>query len=481
MVYRKSLYKRQTLISNLKKVVERIPQLNLPVTIVKIYAFGSILREKKYLPDLDLLVLYTMSQEQEARWENFRINFSTHQLNGKPSIFKLARYFKPYEKQGIKLHDAVKNKELAKILYENNIEPVWAGCFSWREVFYNPRGVFFPEIEVVVKRLLLPKEIKGLHLNVERYEDFVQNKTFLSAKNFVPAWSPDNPDVENNLENRPLCDKINIISKELDHFINEEIPLLKKEYMEARNKIIQASLKTGVKINVNNLDIDHIEIQRTGHESYDELIQKCEKARIMMRRYRAETMVLDYLISLLEQFVEKSTLCFEDYSAEEWLTELALERIPKYAIKEREIREILSKLGLPEHKVLSIKRFGQRTWYKLIKNEQERQEILKKNLNEEIRVKYIRAIRKNIRDLDKQAEVDIEITNEGKPSMLEIIVRKSVEKYSERQKRKIIDNLKIKGFDVRDYTWQIEGIKQVNLSGMEDIKELKEVARKLLQ
>jgi hypothetical protein len=139
----------------------------------------------------------------------------------------------------------------------------------------------------------------------------------------------------------------------LDKFINL-IRELKQEYQEVRDSLPKAP----VKLSFEALEKKHTEILRTKGESYAELLVKCEKARNEMRRLTEEIAMLKTLRWVLSVPGEDST------GAQ--LAWLALDRQPKYEVKEARAREILEILGLPQEQVKTVKRKGSKTEYILI-------------------------------------------------------------------------------------------------------------------
>jgi hypothetical protein len=94
------LVKRATLLRNLKKVIHNFPTIDLPVNVRAIYAFGGILRDKNKLHDFDLVFLYSMTKDQELRWQKFRDNFSTYGIDSnirKNPLVELSSIFTFYE------------------------------------------------------------------------------------------------------------------------------------------------------------------------------------------------------------------------------------------------------------------------------------------------------------------------------------------------------------------------------------------------
>lgn len=482
----RGFFKRETLIRNLERVVERISQLDLPARITAIYAFGGILRNKARLHDFDLVLTYTSTPEQDAKWKIFRRNFSTIDSNWlgrghREPISELRDYFDPYLKRYIPLREAVKDESLAKILRLKGVEPAWAGCFSWTEVLYNPHGLFFPSIETVIKRMSLGRSVKGLQVLVCKHEEFMEGKAPFAAKNYVLAWSPEKPDVQKNLSDRTLKQRIEFLIKELDLFLNEEIPKLRKEYLEAKERIAQANVKACLKLNLQALDRQHTEIKRIGNESHQELLEKCEQARIAMRKYRAEAEVLGELIHNIERWNEvKNEPYFTNRCAEDYVTLWVLDGVRKQEVKEERIREILRTIGLPENSVMALRSYGSKVSFCLPKNADERALLLRQAELLKKETKYLKAIKKAIRPIDRDANATLLLTDEGKLTRLNIWIDKPVEEDNEAQKQAITKELKAKGFETEDWKRYILGKKEVRLKGTETIQELQAIAKKMM-
>ena len=64
-------YKREFLLNALSESSSKIPQKSLPATIDAIYVFGSILREKEIIHDVDLIINYFMSKSKVRKWMQF--------------------------------------------------------------------------------------------------------------------------------------------------------------------------------------------------------------------------------------------------------------------------------------------------------------------------------------------------------------------------------------------------------------------------
>jgi hypothetical protein len=484
--------KRAKLLENLKSVVEDIPKRDLPANISAIYAFGGILREKSRLRDFDLLFLYSMTEDQIVRWNRFRENFSTYGISSnhdKHPLIELESLFEPFRKKNMSLHEAVKNEKLALFLAQKGIPPSWAGCFSWTEVYrgYHGDGIFYPDLDRVLRRILVGRQFKGLQLQIQSYEDFEKKFMSLVAKNYVLAWSLERPDIEENIEGRPEQEKIDYAAKELDFFVKEQIPRFRNGseygggYEQAKDSAAKASVGTGLRINLEALEKQHVDIRHTSTESYDELLRKCETARNEMRNYHKETVVLNQIASALENWERlKKEGYVERIRLEDQIAQQVIQWVEKAVVKEDEVRQILRTMDLPEHNVITIKAYGY-TWYKVPENNRDKETLLKEARLQKIRREYLMKINKVIKPLESDAQVDIGLTDGGKPRWLVMRIWKQIEEEDEALRKSVTDDLIARRFNVKTWTWAIEGTKQSLLTGEENLKQLQEIAKQMLK
>lgn len=468
------LFKRETLIRNLRSILERIPKLDLPADIVAVYAFGGMLREKSRLHDFDLVFLYSMSKEQARRWTRFYRNFSTYdpESNRYP-INDIWSLLEPYWRRSIPLRDAVKDDRLARALSERGIPPEWAGCFSWTKILggYGGSGIFFPDLREVIRRMLLSRRIRGLQIFVEDYERFMKGETILAPKNYVLAWSPEKPDIEKNLKMSPK-ERAEFITKELELFI-DKISKFKEEWIEAKRMVSELSLKAHIKLDLEALEMRHPEINILGDESYEKLLKKAELAREEMRRYMKETTILRTLAWALERWIEfRGSPYFSDHPAEDYISLWVIDGVRKRDAKEDEIREVLRVLKLPESHVITIRGYGW-TRYELPRNENDRERLLRKAELEGKRRSLIKGVMRAVRRLDRNARVYIEMDSQGKPSQLSIMIYRPIK---EGRDEKEIKKLKEKGFKVKRWIDHISAYKEIALKGDESLEELQQIA-----
>jgi hypothetical protein len=315
-----------------------------------------------------------MNEEQMARWNRFKDNFRSWSNDGSNQrtnpLIELKPFFEPFQLNEISLKVACENPQFAAVLAQKGIPPAWAGCFSWTEIDhgYHGDGLFYPYLERVLSRLLVGRKIKGLQIQIQHYDDFMKGQTMLVAKNYVLAWSKEQPHIDKNIDGRLAEDKVDFIRKELQHFLESEIPREKngcdlvRGYTSVKEAVSKLSAEAGIGLNINALDRQHNEIELTGKESYEELTLKCELARCEIRSYKKETKVLETIENMLKVWLENENCRKEDDIAH-FIAESVIENVYKKIIREDEVRRILNILDLPEGDVVTIKGFGF-TYYK---------------------------------------------------------------------------------------------------------------------
>lgn len=355
-------FKKDILLAKLESVVVKLSDLDLPATIKAVYAFGGVLRDKPMIHDLDTLFLYTQTPHQKARWDTFRTNFTNvHFVPGGPSLMsQLYPLLAPYNARGVRLSKAVMSPDVSEELRSRAIEPKWAACFSWTEIFFNPHGVFLPSIQRVMHGMLL-KGIRGISDIFVQYDEFMQGKSHYSQFNSVLIWSSDEPDIRANILRRPNTKKARLLGKELKRFLTI-ISQLRSEQQQLKARLSRASTK--IQLDYDVLEKAHRYILVIPTESYQELLERCETARSEIRAYEEEIRVLRTIDRIIPAMVA-SEYPLEN-PVEEIVAFLTLTSQPKYEVSEIRIREILRTLGIPEHKVQTIKYKGQRTRYELI-------------------------------------------------------------------------------------------------------------------
>ena len=461
--------KRSKLLENLEALSKNV-SLDLPATIAEILAFGGILREKERLHDCDVMVLYYRTPEQEERWQKFRANFSTYGIDSQYDRYplrELKEIFDPFIEKNIPLRLVVNDDNVANVLRSKGIPPKWAACFSWTELYGGQQGegMFIPQIGKIISRILVGGK-KGLHVKVDDCESFAKYGSLLSAKNYIIAWTADKPNVRNNIEDRSSQSRKETLLKELDHFVNNQIPKYRNGinsevgYLKAKAAVLQRCLVAKLNINLENLDHQHAEIRWNKTDSLTELSQKCEAARIEMRKYRNDTEVLKMLSRAIDCWGDGSEST--QSSREELISQFIIKNTVKKIVKEVDIREVLKLLGLPEDRVVTIHMRGY-TDYVLAESEDDRLRLVKKAQLEELRKKYLRGIAKFIKEADRNASADLNLNENPFDSK-----RKT-------ERKSIIGCWRESEFEVNYNNWAIHGSKDIALSGKEDAKALQKI------
>lgn len=481
---------RETILRNFERLINRIPTVDLPVTINAIMAFGGILRKKDKLHDCDILVLYSMNSEQCLRWDSFRDNFSTFGRidHSRHPIHELEDLLKPYEDRNIALKETVLVPKVASMLQSKCIPPTWAGCFSWTEIFRGQHGdgLFHPRLDQVIKRLLFDQTVKGLSPQFDSFSNFVEGKTCLVAKNYVLAWSPEKLNVRENLEGRSDESSKQTILNELDHFVNNQIPLRRNGsgafdgYLKVKAEAIQACAEANLQIDFEQLNQHHVEITWSENESILDLSKKCEIKRIEIRNYDSEIKVLEEIPGILKLWKKLRNDPDLKQTVAEFLTETMFERIQKKEMKEQNLRDILRALKLPESRVVTIRGYKD-TNYRLAKSDADKINLINEALTEKLRRKYRLAINKALKPFGQDVSVHLVLDEKNALKKLEIEIYPKTAGKTEEEKAEAVKALEDKSFKIKNHHWAISGVKEANLTGNESIKELQSIAKAMLE
>lgn len=465
--------KRLTLIQNLQRAVDNLPNQHLPANIETIYAIGSILREKKKPGDMDLIIFYTQTKQQTDEWNLFVKNFNREDFFGKISpIHKIEELLVPFRE--IELDEAVKTSKLASILNEHGIDSFWAGCFSWSEVL-GYQDDFTPRIDQVLKRIIFGRRAKGFH-----HIDFKIGKS--PAECFHPlepyqqnnclVWSREKPDVQSNIMERTPTEKFTHNSSVLDHFLIDDFPLVESEFSEAKKRALEVITKLNIKANVNALVREHVKIIRTGNEDSKEIAKKVEQARAELKKYQAEITVLRIISDFSEYLGE--------YSNEERLAETVIRDSRPRGLSDAEARRILQIIGLPEANIITVKKYGVGTYYELVKNNEERLKIVAEAQTKEQRNKTLTQLVTLVHSIDRRAKVRLDYNEDNRLKELIVYFEFPIYKLNEEQVSALEQEMGSKGFEVRKIGCVFMACKWRTLIGTEDNGELKKIARELL-
>jgi hypothetical protein len=370
---------------------------------------------------------------------------------------------------------------VSKILKDHGVEPKWVACFSWTDFYYSPLGIFFPELDKVLRKLLF-KGIRGIQSIFRNYKDFKEGRTMLLAENFQLAWSPEKPDVKKNLKMSREA-KIAFVISELKLFQKQLIPL-KEQLLKLQTELISMTSGTELSFNFDKLNSKHVDISFDENETYENLLMKCELARQELRAYREEISVLRNLEDSIESFQErKSDTLYplpSNYTMREHATSWTISGTPKYEVKEGRIRDILSDLGLPEDHIVTIQRYGTTTQYRFEPDRDKRKELLTIAEEEKIKNKYLRPLNRIAKRFDKNFYVDVDFI-EGKPTSLTIRYHRWFDDENKNMRKTILSKLESAAFGVRQNKWSISASKTMKTNENKSVKELEDVVRKVLE
>jgi hypothetical protein len=470
---------RDTLIRNIELALRNAQKEDLPATIKEVYAFGGILRDKEKLHDFDSVFLCEQTSQQKERWERFRRNFSSvYEEDKEISCQQLRDLLEPYFKQDIPLSKAVMIGSVSKALSDYGIEPRWAACFSWTEIFFPPIGVFVPDLGKVLRKLLF-KGIRGIQAWFEDFENFRKGHRMLSAENFQLAWSSEMPDIKKNLNMPPEAKRAFIVS-ELRLFQKQLLPL-KEQMQKLQTDLISIFSGTGLDLDFNKLNSKHTDISFDEKEPIPGLLIKCEQARKELRGYHEEIAILSTLKYSIEDYQRRKSDPFFssnlNYTMKELVTLWTILRTPKYESKEEKIREVLSDLRLPEDYVVTVRTYGTLTRYELEPDSNKRKESLTKADEEETKNKYLKPLNRIARRYDKNFYVHIDFL-EGRPISLNISYHQWSFDESEDQKKEILSKLQKAGFKLGRDKYSINANKTIKVESNATIKELEKTVEK---
>ena len=402
--------KRQTLINNLKKVVNRVDQLDLPVTIQKIYGYGSLIRGKENPGDLDLILIYNKTIEQEIRFNVFYKSFIKYITENFDELWKIH--------QEISFNDYISQKHVIEKLKKKNIVLEWTKTFSWTTVLYN-YNTFQPNLNEITNKLLL-KNIKGLHADFLS-KDFDLTK---SLERYYLLWSYKSPNIDKNIDILPINE---LILYKIDKFILD-FKENKKELLNLQLDIIKMSKGIRINISFKNLNNLHPEIKYNRKESPVILSKKCELARTETKKCRIEIQLLNLMKEVLTKWYDLKKILLENnennYSNKEIFAFFLLKKHSEKYLKEKNLRRILKIINIPEEYTISTykceKYLNKCTYtYILESNFIKRKKLFEKSQIEKKRNKYIIPIRKNIEKINNNFWVFVEL-NGVKPKKVDI-------------------------------------------------------------
>lgn len=133
--------KPTTLVNNLQKCLDSASKKNLPVTLVKCDGFGSLFYGKPNPSDLDCLVFYSYSAEQEKIWRRFHFLINCDSPNHR----ELSELFFKYHIKDLTMQEILQKNDVLEYLNIKDINIDWLSYYSYSEIFNDPDGMFYPQ------------------------------------------------------------------------------------------------------------------------------------------------------------------------------------------------------------------------------------------------------------------------------------------------------------------------------------------------
>lgn len=446
------MFKRETLIKNLKTAVENIQSgtVLLPTTIKAIYIYGGYLRGKAKLKDLDVALEIYQNQVQEELWNDFKKRVCEDN--------EIRRYFMAADALGFTLPEFC-DTPVAKILFFN-WERTWLKCLSWSDVLYGPECE--PDEGKVMRRMFCGK-FKGLHVWLGPPP----------SENYIKVWSPDRPDIDKNLkEAEPYIEKI--LERELEKF-EKQLKERKQSFEEALIEVkpLAKTLKIPLRTNIEAFERPHAE-----GESLKKIERVCENLRRTLDEYDDYTCVLKLLSKALKDFLKGRVFKeYNDnhrYTAEEYAVKGVLSERKRSELSERRAREILRNLGLPEERIVAIHHYNA-CEYRAFSSQEEKEKVLEYKSEAEHRAEYQRAANRPLRNRNYGARVIFD--SDGNPEQLRLWCSVWL---TEEDAELIENRLKGAGFSVkRHHHSSIKADIAVPLSGFEKPEDIEKIVREI--
>ena len=263
------LYKREDLMKKLQKIADKIPTTEFPLTVDEIHVFGSILRDKEMIADVDMFLKCSMSEDQQKRMENLKEDLR----NASDQIIDLLG--KEHRKTKRAIKKIIEESEALQTILRKLWYPIeWAKCLTWarvRDPTEPPPNNLIPEEREIIRKLLIG--------NIKGFKDcFIIYKPWVAAHH-VLAWSLEKQNVRENIDGRSESEKMELLKGELDTLIDEVIRF------HDTHAVVQEGGQSGKteRQMPETLSIETPKVKRIGNETKEELKEKIEIIRKQLR------------------------------------------------------------------------------------------------------------------------------------------------------------------------------------------------------
>ena len=376
---KKRLFRRETLVKNLRKLVNRIKKEELPATVRAVYVYGGFLRGKEKAKDIDVAVEYELTPEQEYRWKAFTEIVCGSQMR---ELFRIA------DALGYTLEEFASLPRIEKVFSDAKMP--WLKYLSWSDVLYGVECQ--PQITKVISKQLRGRS-RGLHIWMGPPP----------SENYIKVWSPDAPNIEENLAEAEKL-RTSILKKELIKFIEQEKDR-RKEFERVAKRVKTLAEELQLKLSIK---VDRININPSEEKNIKQLEKDCEALREKLNEYDDVTYVLELVTQAIEHI--KTNRMFQahddphNYTPEEYIVKHVLSERRWRDLTENRARDILRKLGLPEDRIITIKYYNARD-YRAFSSPEEKERLIKYKSRVENIAKYQRAANRPLKNRNYRAHV----------------------------------------------------------------------------
>jgi len=345
--------KRDELIALAVKLIEHllIVQHSLPATILEARGFGSVPRGKPNPHDLDIVLLYDMTEAQKADWAWFESIFGSlhaiemirdQELKTRASVGNdlLRRTLTKYLDED-HLPEALDRSEVKEVAERIQLRVLWAKCYSATD--YRQSGVFIPHVETVLKKLIAgPFQKHGLQVHFATKHDLDATTGHILGlglvKNPRKVWSPDIALTEIPRRFNMNENELRVwLYAELNNF-SEQQTVLWSELNKPLKELESVAAKKQIHLPVDKV-LSFSPIQTAESLSITELQLRCENAREIIR-------LMNQVVFFL--WLIDGTLTAEEVKDRVTLTQRMLESFRTSELTEESVRKFMDKIGLPE-------------------------------------------------------------------------------------------------------------------------------------
>lgn len=344
--------RREDLIALVPKLVENVLRNDsrLPVTVTEAWVFGSVARGQEEVHDLDIVLLYEVSERQQEDWSWFSSIFGDLRYQ-KEELEEVARNWKKKIRRTLYRHrndcyslkDALKKHDVIRLAEKARLNLDWAECFSWSHLKKGNIGVlFFPAVDTPLRKYVVGwLAQKGLSVQFQLKSNFGKEGRLGLVKNYKKIWDRATP-IEEILRNFRATEEEERAFLERDlSDLSEQLKVVADELEQKKQRVSQ-NLPSRLKLKLDR--ITEFPVSTVSQQNdLDTLRDRCQETRDVLRLARKNSVFLDILDWRIDHIGRGGAL---------FLVERILNRTPNDELTELEIRHFLRKMELPEQRFM---------------------------------------------------------------------------------------------------------------------------------